>query len=176
MDGILGMMSLFNEIYAAEYLKAIRFARNRCNLRDDMAEQIVSDTFLDLHKALGNEIEIENLTAWLRRTIQIRYAEFLRHKLRVKRGGRLQRHPLLLWGSDLAVEHPEFAAVDAADTLQSVWIHLTKAEQRIAEMVFMQELNQTEIADKLSITVRTVERRVNRVRNRLRILLSDTLL
>jgi len=166
-------MSTFSEIYAAEYSMAIRFAQRRCGLQDDMADQIVSDTFFHLHNALEDGIEIENPIAWLRRTICIRHAEFLRRELRVKRGGRFYQRELPLWGgADLAIEHLGFEAVDATDTIQSIWDRLTKAEQGIAEMAFMRELNQTEIADQLGVTLRTVERRVNRVRNRLRTLLS----
>ena len=166
-------MSTFSEIYDAEYLTAIRFAQRHCGLQDDMADQVVSDTFLHLYNALENGIEIENPIAWLRKTICIRHAEFLRRELRVKRGGRFYRRELPLWGgTDLAIEHKGFETVDAVDTFQFIWDRLTEMEQRIAEMVFMRELNQSEIANQLGVTLRTVERRVNRVRNRLRTLLS----
>lgn len=137
-----------------------------------MAEQIVSDAFMDLHKALENNIEIKNPIAWLRATIHMRHAEHLRREHRIKRGGKLAKEPELLEDRpDFAVKHPEFDAIDAADMLQSIWHRLTKAEQKIATMVFMQELNQTQVAIQLGVTLRTVERHVSRVRNRLRILL-----
>lgn len=167
----------FDEIYIAEHARAVRFARHRCGLQRDIAEQIVTDAFMDLYKALENEVEIENPIAWLRATIHMRNAEHHRHEHRVKRGGKFTKQPELMeadFYSDLAVEHPGFDAIDAADSLQSIWHHLTEAEQKIATMVFMQEINQTQIATQLGITLRTVERRVNRVRNRLRTLLSPS--
>ena len=170
-------MEPFDEIYIAEHARAVRFARHRCGLQRDIAEQIVTDAFMDLHRALENEVEIENPIAWLRATIHMRNAEHHRHEHRVKRGGKLTKQPELMEADsypDLAVEHPEFDAVDAADLLQSVWHRLTGAEQKIATLVFMQELNQTQVATQLGVTLRTVERHVNQVRNRLRTLLSPS--
>jgi len=168
-------MDIFDKIYVNKYQEVCRFTRNRCGLQADIVEQIVSDAFFDLYKTLKDGAKIENPVAWLRKTIHIRRAEFLRHELRVKRGGRHRQQRLLVQGTGLAVEDPGFEAVDTADIFQFVWKRLTKTEQEIAEMVFMRELNQTEIAHQLDITLRTVERRVSRVRNRLRILLTDTL-
>ena len=165
-------MKSFDEIYAARYANAVQFARNRCNLRDDTAEQIALDAFADLHKALQKDAEIKNLEAWLCKRILIHHVEHVRYEHRKKRGGEFTRHGLTANHPDLAIEHPEFKAVDAADTIQSIWHRLTKAEQKIAKMVFMQELNQREIAAQLGVTLRTVERHVSRVRNRLRTLLS----
>lgn len=167
-------MESFDEIYTAEHDKAVRFARHRCGLQRDIAEQVVTDAFMDLHKALENKIEIENPVAWLRATISMRNAEHHRHEHRVKRGGKFTKEPKLMESdcySDLAVNHPEFDAIDAADLLQSIWHRLTETEQKIATLVFMQELNQTQVAVQLGVTLRTVERRVSRVRNRLRTLL-----
>ena len=167
-------MKSFDEIYAAEHKRAVRFARHRCGLQRDIAEQIAADAFMDLHKALENETEIKNPIAWLRATIRMRNAEHHRHEHRVKRGGKFTKEPELMESNcypDLAVDHPGFDAVDAADLLQSIWHRLTEAEQKIATLVFMQELNQTQVAAQLGVTLRTVERHVSRVRNRLRILL-----
>ncbi len=168
-------MSVFDEIYATKYQEVCRFTQNRCGLQYDIAEQIVSDAFFDLYRALKDDTKIENPVAWLHKTIRIRRAEFLRHELRVKRGGRHRQQKLLDQGVGLAIEDQGFEAVDTADTFQFVWKRLTETEQEIAEMVFMQELNQTEIAHQLGITLRTVERRISRVRNRLRTLLTDAL-
>jgi RNA polymerase sigma factor (sigma-70 family) len=164
-------MKSFNEIYAALYVNAVQFTRNRYNLRDDTAEQIALDAFVDLHEALQKDTEIKNPEAWLRKRILIHHVEHVRYEHRKKRGGEFARHGLTTNHPDLAIEHPGFKAVDAADTIQSIWHRLTEAEQKIANMVFMQELNQRQIAVQLGVTLRTVERHVSQVRNRLRTLL-----
>ena len=168
-------MESFDEIYAAHYVNTVQFARNRCNLRDDTAEQIALDAFMDLHEALQKDTEIKNSEAWLHKRVLIRHVEHIRYGHRKKRGGEFAKHGLTANHPNLAIEHPEFEAVDAADTIQSIWHRLTEAEQKIAEMVFMQELNQRQIAVQLSVTLRTVERHVSRVRNRLRTLLLSPL-
>lgn len=170
-------MESFDKIYAASHAKMVRYARYRCGLQRDTAEEVVADAFMDLHKALSDEIEIENPAAWLCATINMRNAEHHRHEHRVKRGGKFTKEAELIEADfchDLAIDHPGFDAVDAADMLQSVWHRLTEAEQKIAALVFMQELNQTQVATQLGVSLRTVERRVSRVRNRLRTLLSPS--
>lgn len=164
-------MNKFDNIYADQHSRMIRYAQTRFDLRDDTAEQIVSDTFMDLHIALQKGVEINSPAGWLHAAIRTRYAEFLRVELRTKRGGQLQKFPLRSWENCMAIDHPEFEAIDAADTWRALWTQLTVAEQQIASLVFMREFTHTEAANQLSVSVRTVERRVVHVRNRLRELL-----
>lgn len=165
-------MRTFNEIYGTEHPQAIRYTQKFFwdNQDADAADQIVADAFFDLHKAMESGLKIKNPAAWLRSTIQLHRAEYLRRNLRVKRGG---QHASVHLSSHagLATEDQEFEAVDTADSFQFIWKCLTEAEQEIAEMVFMREMNQTEVAQQLGVARRTVERRVHRVRQRLRILL-----
>jgi len=164
-------MSKFNDIYADLHPRMIRSTQARLNLQDDTTEQIVSDAFMDLHVALQKGTVINNPAGWLYTAIRIHYAKFLRTELRVKRGGRLQKLPLRSWIGYMAVDHPEFEAVDAADTWRALWTQLTETERQIASLVFMQEFTYVETADQLGVSVRTVERRAVHVRNRLRKLL-----
>ena len=166
-------MATFDEIFAAEYSRAVRFAHRRCGLPHDVAEQVASDAFVDLSQALQHGEVIENPVAWLRGSIHQQHANHVRHITRTKRGGELTRLPELFEDPNLAVDHHEFETVDAVDALQAVWHRLTEIEQKIAETVFMQELTHTQAADKLGISVRTVERRVHQIRTRLRTFLSS---
>ena len=159
----------FDKIYETQYQRMVCFARNCFNLQHDEAEEIVTDAFLDLHRAQEKGIEIECPAAWIRVALRVNYAKFLRHKLRVKRGGRFQKHRLI--NADLLVEHREFDAIDITDMLQSVWDHLTEMDQKIATLIFMQEFSKLEVAKQLGIAERTVERRMNQIRKRLRVLL-----
>ena len=168
-------MRTFSEIYSAEHSQAIRYTQKFFwDGRDaDAADQIVADAFFDLHKAMEKGPKIRNPAAWLRTVIQFHRAEYLRRNLRVKRDG---QHASVRLSSDacLAIEDKEFEAIDTADLFQFIWKCLTEAEREIAEMVFMQEMNQTEVAQQLGVARRTVERRVHQVRQRLRTLLSTT--
>lgn len=165
-------MRTFSEIYDTEHPQAIRFIQKFFwNSQDvDAADQIVADAFFDLHKAMEKGHEIRNPAAWLCSVIRFHRAEYLRHNLRMKRDG---QHASVRLSSNagLAIEDKEFEAIDTADLFQFIWKCLTEAEQEIAEMVFMREMNQTEVAQQLGVARRTVERRVHQVRQRLRTLL-----
>jgi len=166
-------MRTFSEIYDAEHPRAIRFTEKFFwDSRDaDAADQIVADAFFDLHKAMEGGLEIKNPAAWLHSTIRLRRAEYLRRNLRVKRDGQYTLMHLSSKNTSLATEDKEFEAVDTVDLFRFTWKCLTEAEQKIAEMVFMREMNQTEVAQQLGVARRTVERRVHQVRQRLRTLL-----
>ena len=164
-------MRTFSEIYNTEHPQAIRYTQKFFwdNQDADAADQIVADAFFDLHKAMESGLEIKNPAAWLRSTIQLHRAEYLRRNLRVKRGG--QQPTATRSANGVAIEDKGFEAIDTADSFQFIWKCLTEAEQEIAEMVFMREMNQTVVAQQLGVARRTVERRVHQVRQRLRTLL-----
>lgn len=164
-------MRTFNEIYATEHPQAMRYTRKFFwdNQDADAADQIVADAFFNLHKAMESGLEIKNPAAWLRSTIRLHRAEYLRRNLRVKRGG--QQSTATRSANSVAIEDRGFEAIDTDDSFQFIWKRLTEAEQEIAEMVFMREMNQTVVAQQLGVARRTVERRVHQVRQRLRTLL-----
>jgi len=167
-------MQTFNEIYAEEHSKAIHYARRFFSgaegKNNDVADQIVTDAFVNLHATMKSGRQILTPTAWLCSAIQTLRADFIRRSLRGKRSGHRVSMPLL--SDALAIDDRGFEAVDDADSFRFVWARLTEAERTIAKMVFMQGMHQTAVAKQLGVSRRTVERQVHQVRQRLRSLLS----
>jgi len=162
-------MTTFDELYSAHYETVRRHAEIACGLNDDQAEQLATDAFYDLHQALERGVEIEHPAALLCKQVRIRAALYARRECRVRRGGRLMKHDLKT--NYLAVEHKGFESVDAKDTVEKLWVHLTEMEKKIATLAFMQDYTQREIAQMLEMPLRTVQRNVTKLRRKLRALL-----
>jgi len=167
-------MRAFDEIYAEEHPKAICYARNLfwgAKRKDDEADQIVADAFFNLYLIMKSGHQILTPTAWLCTAIQKLHAELLRRSYRVKRGK--HQAPLsLTYDTGLATDDPRFEAIDNIDLLRFAWTRLTEIERKITETVFMQGIPQNKAAKQLGVSRRTFERQVQRVRQRLRTLLS----
>lgn len=168
-------MRTFDEVYAEEHPSAIRYAQKFFwgRKEDDIADQIVADVFFDLHRAMESGLKLQTTAAWLRSAIQIKLADYLRHSLRKKRGGQ-QVSVSLSPSAGLAIDDPGFEAIDNADLIRVALASLTETEREIADMVFMQRMHQTSVAEHLGVSRRTVERQVHQVRQHLRTLLSTS--
>jgi len=150
----------FEEIYAKHFVKAVRYAKRRYpGLNDDDANQIVADSFLKLLERMNQGREVRHLNAWLRKVIHWHYVDFIRHQLSIKRGKGWQQEQ-----RPIIVEHTDFADVDNLDTIQTIIRQLAPAMQQLANLVFINGLSCPEAAKHLGISVRTVERRVERLR------------
>lgn len=159
----------FDELYTTQYQTAMRHAEIACGLHDDHAEQIVSDAFFELHQALEKGLEIEHPAAIVCKQVRIQAALCVRRECRTRRGGGRTQYSLR--SRDLCVEHTGFAEVDAKDTVEKAWVHLTEMERKIATLVFMQSYSQPEAAQQLGMSLRTVQRNVRQLRSKLRELL-----
>jgi len=161
------------KLYADYYDQAVRHTEKHYNLKDDQAEQIVIDAFLALHHALERTIEIKFPLGFLHRQIKIKMAQYLRDELLARRGGTLTKHSLT--ERNLPTTDPNFDAVDARDTVEAVWHKLTETEQQIATAVLINGDTQYGTAIKLNLTLRTLERRLRRLRLKLRILFTQVM-
>jgi len=159
----------FDELYTTQYQTAMRHAEIACGLRDDHAEQIVSDALFELHRALEKGLEIEHPAAIVCKQVRIQAALRVRQECRTRRGG--GRIQYSLRSKDLCVEHTGFAEVDAKDTVEKAWAQLSEMERKIATLVFMQSYSQPEAAKQLGMSLRTVQRNVRQLRSKLRELL-----
>jgi len=159
----------FDELYSTQYQTAMRHAEIACRLPNDRAEQVVTDAFFALHQALERGLEIEHPAAIVCKQVRTEAALYRRKACRVRRGGGRKEYGIR--PKDLGVVHPGFAAVDAKDTVEKAWVHLTEMEKKIATLAFMQNYSQPEVARQLGMSLRTVQRNVRQLRSKLRELL-----
>jgi len=181
--------TLYNQYYGA----LVRRAEYHYKLRDDEAEQVAIDALMDLHSAFEAGREIQNPSSLL-------YYQLRLHVIDVYRTVRFHRQitQALFNGAEpdpeisslcfarlkalfkpvdsaIACEHKEFDAVDARDAVDVIWPCLTASQQRLATCIYLQGLTQRETAEKLNVPVSTLEKRIVRLRRKLRRLLSDAM-
>ncbi len=157
----------FEEIYQRDFAKAVRYTRQHYRLNEDDANRIVSDAFLKLLRVLQAGKEVKHPNAWLRRVIRSRLVDHIRHKNRIKRGRGWRRIY-----SELPVEHKDFAVIDSMDTIEVLLSQLAPAMRELANLVLVEDLSYVEAAKRLNISIRTAERRMIHVRNKLHALIS----
>ena len=72
----VSQMDEFEQIYAEHVNAVLRYAR-RCVGREDIAEEIVSEAFLELHRNMGR-IRVDQLPAWLFTVVKHRSVDYWR--------------------------------------------------------------------------------------------------
>lgn len=159
----------FQKLHDKHYAATLRYAEITYNIRDDLAEQIVNDAFLDLYRTLKRGIQVEFPISFLRNQVKIQIVNYMRSKCRLSHNGLTK---IKLSNANLCVKHNDFDAIDAKDAVDAVWTQLTKIEQKIATLIFMHDHTQREVATQFGLSLRTIERYVRRLKRKLRGLLT----
>ena len=149
-----------SELYAVVYEELKRIAHR--HLREVGAgdtlstTELVHEAYLKLSPASGNQWENRShFFGAASRAMRQVLVDFARKRQAIKRGGEQERVTLQSSHAALELELDQMLAVDAAlDRLNSVDERL----RQVVELRFFAGLSETEIAELLGITPRTVER------------------
>ena len=170
----------FKQVFDSFYPRLLRFAKGYvCNRFD--AENIVQDVFLRLWEKRTLLPKDINLQAYLLTMIKNQCMDFLKHQQVV------ERHSVN-WDSALQQEaafnyyaisrfNPEQPDVESLERLVEKAINeLPEQCRKVFELSRYEELKYKEIADKMGISVKTVETHISHALKRLRVTLKDLFL
>jgi len=170
----------FKQVFDSFYPRLLRFAKGYvCNRFD--AENIVQDVFLRLWEKRTLLPKDINLQAYLLTMIKNQCMDFLKHQQVV------ERHSVN-WDSALQQEaafnyyaisrfNPEQPDVESLERLVEKAINELPEQCRKAfELSRYEELKYKEIADKMGISVKTVETHISHALKKLRVTLKDLFL
>ncbi len=158
---------IFSEIYIANHPKLLRYARTN-KLCAPVAEELVQDTFHDAWSKFGELINHENIGGWLMQTLKNKMRNYARAKrretsLRVDHGDRSE---------DIAAPDDFINALIASDALSAiyrlVYDNFKEDDITLFRRIFIENASHAEVAAELGITVWTSQKRLERIRKRIR--------
>ena len=149
-----GFESLFKSLYAALY----RYANNL--LKDDLqADEVVQDTFIKLwEQRLHIKIE-SNIQAYLYRAVHNKIMNIFNHE-QVK-----EKHKQAVENTPLNTEHSPMHHLQAMELEKKIESALKKVPEKcniIFQLSRQEELSYREIANRLDISVKTVENQISK--------------
>lgn len=153
--------SQFEEIYLSHYARMKRFAMEYV-IREEDAENIVQDIFLELWEQKLLLASHTHLFAWLFTATKNRCLDLLRHKMVVRKGAEklMDEHNIELQmklQSLEAFDNKIFSEPDIESVVQKAIDTLPKKCREIFVMNKIEGKKQKAIAAKLNISVHTVE-------------------
>ena len=134
---------IFSEIYISNHPKLLRYAKAN-KLCASVAEELVQDTFHDAWSKFGELINHENIGGWLMQTLKNKMRNYTRTKRRE---------------ANLLVDHG-----DRSEDIAAPGNFINALFRRI----FIENVSHTEVAAELGITVWTSQKRLERIRKRIR--------
>lgn len=152
---------IFEEIYISYYSRLKRFAAEYV-IREEDAENIVHDVFLELWEQsifIGNHV---NLAAFLFTSVKNKCVDFLRHRTVVlQTAGKIQQEHLLAFQMKFdsleAFDEKIFNETDIETIIDKAIDSLPEKCRQIFVMNKMEGKKQKTIAQELNISVNTVE-------------------
>ena len=169
----------FSELYLTYYSKLVRFAKEFVILEED-AENIVQDTFLYLWEHLDLLKDIEHLDAFLFTLIKNRCLNFLKHQSYIQaKTCSLKADEELEYQLNLyALEQFDEAVSSIPEVENLLSQTMQKLPERCREIFLLSRiegLKYKEIAERLNISVNTVENQISIALRKLRSELKDYL-
>jgi RNA polymerase sigma factor (sigma-70 family) len=173
MTETVGVDDQFKLLFQEHHQNAIQYTRRVYGVDFDTADQLVTDAFLCLLKALRNGDQINHANAWLRRSIQFHHATWFRRASNIHRGGAGREGHGQHWTrinlhNDIAIDTFDgFAAVDCHDAFEHATTHLDARDRRIV-CGLAKGLSVPDLANEFGTSLRTMERYAAHARERLR--------
>jgi RNA polymerase sigma-70 factor (ECF subfamily) len=174
-----GDLSAFQHLYTLYYsalcVYALKFTRNK-----EIAEEVVQDVFLKLWEQQGRLISIGSLKSYLFVTVRNQCLDHLKH-LQVVRNFNTFYTQLLKEAEDLYIFSQEsgdamMIASELEKSVNDAIEALPDQCRKIFKMSRFDHLKNQEIAEKLGITLNTVQRQISIALEKLRSALSKYLL
>ena len=158
---------IFSEIYIDNHPKLLRYAKAN-KLCAPAAEELVQDTFHDARSKFGELISHENIGGWLMQTLKNKMRNYTRAKRReanllVDHGDRSE---------DIAAPDDFINALIVSDALSTicrfVYDNFKEDDITLFRRIFIENVSHAEVAAELGITVWTSQKRLERIRKRIR--------
>ena len=158
---------IFSEIYIDNHPKLRRYAKAN-KLCAPAAEELVQDTFHDAWSKFGELISHENIGGWLMQTLKNKMRNYTRAKRReanllVDHGDRSE---------DIAAPDDFINALIVSDALSTicrfVYDNFKEDDITLFRRIFIENVSHAEVAAELGITVWTSQKRLERIRKRIR--------
>lgn len=177
MDTISRHKSEFEKIYLSYYSRMKRFAQEYV-IREEDAENIVQDLFLDLWEQNFLLLTHTNLFAYLFTSVKNRCIDFLRHKTTVRNTAqKLQDNYMkalqMKFHSLEAFDEQLFSERDIETTIRKAIESLPERCREIFILSKIEGKKQKEIARELNISVNTVENQMAIAYKKLKEILKD---
>lgn len=162
----------FSDMYTLYYIKMLRFSRTYVTTEED-AENIVQDTFLYLWEHLELLNEIEHLDAFLFTLIKNRCLNFLKHQSYIQRKfcSFKDNEELEAQLNLYALEQFNETASSIAEIEELLKQAMQKLPERCKEIFLLSRiegLKYKEIAERLNISINSVENQISIALRKLR--------
>lgn len=160
---------LLDELFQAYYLLLKRYAR--AQLRDEhRAEEVVQDTFHEAVNHIDTLMTHPQPKFWLLKTLKYKIMHSERDRARD-----LRRFLSLESADDISLTEPDHLEEliseeqnNINDTLEIIKNRLTSEELQHLKRLTLDKASHLEVAEELGITVWTSQKRLERIRNKLR--------
>jgi RNA polymerase sigma-70 factor (family 1) len=177
MDAISRHKSEFEKIYLSYYSRMKRFAQEYV-IREEDAENIVQDLFLDLWEQNIELLSHSNLFAYLFTSVKNRCIDFLRHKTIVQNTAQKLQDDYtkalqIKFQSLEAFDEQLFSEPDIETIIQNAIESLPERCREIFILSKIEGKKQKEIARELNISVNTVENQMAIAYKKLKEILKD---
>lgn len=157
----------FDEIYVRNWGKLIRYAISQVQ-RKYIAEELVQDTFHDAYAKFNQLIKHDNIDGWLMQT--------LKYKIRNYRRARQREEKYVEeWHDIIDMKHTsdEFtnnliARNEVALIYKFVYSNFNKDDLFLFRRMIIEGANHKEVSEELGITVWTSQKRLERIRKRIK--------
>ncbi len=151
-----GDQSSFNEIYTLYYLRLFYFAREYVISEKD-AEDIVHNAFTKLWQKRSSLLENTNLEAWLYKVTRNEALSMIDHRKVVDKHRKIQERKILDINSSAlrSFELPQDTVFDIRDIIEQLLESMSPQCRKV--FIYSRTMSYKEIAEKMSISVKTVE-------------------
>jgi len=158
-----GNEKAYNELYQLYYSDLCNYASNLCG-NDDLAEDIVQHTMIKIWKK-GSDLNVNtSLKGYL-------YKSIYNHFIDLQRKTKKEISKLQLLKQEALLGFVEFSIEEIENTYKQIDIEIEKLPKQCREVFLLGKkdgLKYKEIADKLNISVKTVERHMSIALKKLR--------
>lgn len=158
---------LFSEIYINNHPKLLRYAKSH-KLCFDVAEELVQDTFHDAWSKFDELVNHENIGGWLMQTLKNKISNYVRSRQRDARiiAQRVDRAEDVATTDNFVDTLMAKSAISAI--FKFVYDTFTKDDIIIFQRILIEGTSHKEVASELGITVWTSQKRLERIRKRIR--------
>lgn len=153
---------IFSEIYINNYPKLLRYANKFCA---SVAEELVQDTFHDAWSKFDKLVNHENIGGWLMQTLKNKIRNYNRTK-------RHETNTIIEYNDSTAAPDNFVNELIAKNTLSAIcrFVNDNFKEDDITlfQRILIENASHAEVASELGITVWTSQKRLERIRKRIR--------
>ncbi|PLX08111.1 MAG: RNA polymerase sigma-70 factor [Marinilabiliales bacterium] len=170
MEGLKnGNKLIFEEVYRDYYVPLCYYCLRYVETLED-SEEIVQDLFVKIWEKRDSMEINTSLKAYLYRSVQNYALNFLSKKKTQERYMMIQSRQL---NDDFGIEKNELVEEELRVLLKHAILQLPEKRRRIFELSRFEGMKYSRIAEKLSISVKTVESQMTKALKYLRVVLKD---